>query len=333
MVLLVSASGSSCWRTRDEILPQALPPTASRPEIIDFINRNTSLVHSVWSTGHLEVPGAPSIPVTLALEPLLRFRLKASTAITGTEVDLGSNDDLFWIWARRQQPPALYFCRHDQFLASSARSILPVEPEWIIEAFGLVRFNPADVLQGPSPVGANRLQIRSVCHSPAGDMTKTTVIDARSGAVLEQHLYDARGTRIASAITTHHHRDPTTGAILPEQIEIQCPNTQLDLHITIDHTQVNTLGPGSGSLWTKPSYPGFPEVNLAQPGPPIAGPSQTIPPPNYGPPPGYAPANYAPAPNYAPSSNYGSPPPNYGATQSNYGVAPGQPAAGYRTYP
>jgi hypothetical protein len=303
----MSTCGATC--VHNEILPQALPPTASVQQIIDFQNHNTSLVHSVWSAGHLAVPGAPSIPVTLALEPPLRFRLKASTAITGAEVDIGSNEDLFWLWARRQQPPALYFCRHDQFFASSARTILPVEPEWIVEALGLVRFDPTDQPQGPSPVGANRLQIRSLRRSPAGDMTKTTIIDARSGAVLEQHLYDARGTLVASALTSRHHRDPITGVILPRQIEILCPGTQLDLHIDIDDMQINALGPQSAGLWIKPVYPGFPELNLAQRGAPIAGVSRIISPPKYG------------------------PAPSYGIAQPDYGAAPSQPSVGYRTYP
>lgn len=315
VLLLVIASGSRCWRPGDEALPQMLPQTASLPQIIDFENRNTSLVASDWAQGRLAVPGAPSIPVSLALEQPLRFRLRASTAITGTEVDLGSNDDLFWLWAKRQQPPALYFCRHDQFLASSARSILPVEPQWIIEAMGLVRFDPSEQPQGPSPVGANRLQVRSVRHGPAGDITKTTVIDSRTGAVLEQHLYDARGYRLASAITSRHHRDPTTGALLPRHIEIQCPGTQLDLQIDLDEMQINSLGPQSVGLWTKPEYPGYPNVNLAQPGPPIVGPAP-IP----------VPAQTVLPPNYGAAANYGGAPPNYG-------VAPNQAPAGYRSYP
>jgi hypothetical protein len=233
LVLLVTASGATCWRPGDEILPQMLPPTPSLAQITDLENHNTSLVQSEWAMGHLSVPGAPSIPVSLALEQPLRFRLRASTAITGTEVDLGSNDELFWIWARRQQPPALYFCRHDQFLASSARTILPVEPQWIIEAMGLVRFDPSEQPQGPSPVGANRLEIRSVRRGPAGDMMKTTIVDARSGAVLEQDLYDARSVLLASAITSRHHRDPLTGALLPRHIEVKCPGTQLDLQISM----------------------------------------------------------------------------------------------------
>ncbi|HEX3996977.1 MAG TPA: hypothetical protein VHX65_00325 [Pirellulales bacterium] len=336
LVLLMTASGATCpsWRHGDEVLPTALPPTPTLLQITDYVNSNSALVRSDYSAGRLAVPGAPSIPVTLALEGPLRFRLKASTAITGSEVDIGSNDELFWFWAKRQQPPALYFCRHDQFFASSARSILPVEPEWIVEAIGLPRIDPSEQPRGPLPVGANRLEIRSVRRGPAGDLTKTTVVDARTGVVLEQHLYDARGTRIASSFTSQHHRDPISGAVLPREIEIQCPTTQLDLHLSLDEMQVNVLGPQSAGLWMKPVYPGYPEVNLAQGAPPLVGPTQfapssTIPPPNYAP----APAA-APGPVYGPAANY-APQPSYGAAAQSY-VAPPQtnpPPVGYRSYP
>jgi hypothetical protein len=302
LAALVCASGASCPRNGDEILPAMLPPTPTLEQVTNSINGNTSLVRSDWATGSLSVPGAPSIPITLAIEPPLRFRLRASTAITGPEVDIGSNDELFWFWVRRQQP-ALYFCRHDQFYASSARSILPVEPEWIVEALGLVRLDPAEQPTLALSDGANRLVINSVHHGPAGDTTKRTVVDARTGVVIEQHLYDMRGTRIASAFTSHHHRDIITGAILPRDIRIQCPTSQLELAISLDTMQVNSLGPQSAGMWVKPSYPGYPEVNLAVSPPPLAGPvaipRQTIPPPSYGPP-----TNYNPPPAYAPQPGY-----------------------------
>ncbi len=275
-------------------------------QITGAINTNTARVQSIYTQqASLSLPGAPSLSVNLAAQPKRRFRMRAGIGLIGPEFDLGSNDDLFWMWVRRNQPPAVYFCRHDQFAASGARQILAVEPEWIIEALGLVRFDPADMPQGPTPVGANRVQIRSIRHSAVGDLTKITVVDPIHATVLEQHLYDARGTRLASSFTDHHHLDPLSGAVLPRHIRIQFPATQLDMSIEISDMQVNVLGPQSDSLWVKPEYPGYPNVNLADPNMPIGAapggmqaPSATIAPPTLGP--------------------VGSPPPNGSA----YGLPP-----------
>ena len=50
----------------------------------------------------------PRLRASVAFQRPRRFRLRADTGLTGTELDLGSNDDLFWFWVRREQPPAMY---------------------------------------------------------------------------------------------------------------------------------------------------------------------------------------------------------------------------------
>jgi hypothetical protein len=56
-----------------------------------------------------------------------------------------------------------------------------------------------------------------------------------------------------------------SGAILPRHIEIEYPSAQLTMKIDIADLQVNTLGPQSAALWTKPQYAGYPDRNLADP--------------------------------------------------------------------
>ncbi len=272
LAVLTAACGSSCFQRQEiELIPTVLPTTPTLEQVINTINTNTSLVHNFTSMqGTLTVPGAPALGMTLSMEPPLRFRMRATMVVTGPEVDLGSNEELFWVWIRRTQPPALYYCRHDQFAASAARQLMPVAPEFIPEAMGLVRFNPADQPRGPFPVGANRLQIQSVYHGALGELRKVTVVDSLRGVVLEQHLYDARNARVASSFNSNFHRDPVTGAVLPRHVEIQYPVTQFDLKIDMVDMQINVLGPQNAQLWVKPDYPGFPNVNLADPNLPIA---------------------------------------------------------------
>ncbi len=284
------------------MLPYTLPPSAPLDQLTASVNDNTAKVISFTTTqASLSVPGAPSLPVNIAVVPPLRFRMRASLPFTGPEVDIGSNDELFWFWIRRSQPPALYFCRHDQFAASAARQIMPVEPQWVIEALGLPHFSPTDQPQGPFPVGEGRVQIRTVQHSAVGDLNKVTVLDERRGLVLEQDLYDRAGGRVASSFTSGHYRDPVTGAILPTKIEIQYPSANLSLQITAKSGyEVNTMGTANTVLWTKPQYAGFPDVDLASMGAP-APPGAAVGPPGIMPiaQPGYPPAaTYLPPPGY-----------------------------------
>ena len=50
-----------------------------------------------------------------------RVRLQAETSATGPEVDLGSNEEVFWFWVNRNEPPAVYFDRHSQRAGSAAQ--------------------------------------------------------------------------------------------------------------------------------------------------------------------------------------------------------------------
>jgi hypothetical protein len=268
---LATCCGAGCQQMMANLnqsyQPRALPPNATREQVIAVVNEQTANLHSVYTTeASISVPLLPAFRSSLALERPRRFRLKAElTGLTGPEADVGSNDDLFWLWVRRNQPPALYFCRHDQFATSSARRLLPIEPDWLIEALGVTSFAPGEDPQGPYPVRAGRLEMRSVRYMADGPVTKLTVVDDARGWVLEQHLYDQRGQRLASATASEHRRDPTTGVTLPHHVEIQWPAAQLTLKVDIRNLEINTLGANAAHLWQMPAFDGYANVDLGDP--------------------------------------------------------------------
>jgi hypothetical protein len=281
-LLTFVASGASCpWMIRQpgSPIPQVLQQAATLDQIVAAVNDNTSRVRSgVASKAFLTVPGVPRLNANLAFEMPRRFRLQASIPISGPELDVGSNDELFWLWVRRAQPPAMFYCRHDQFAASNARRIMPVEPEWLLQALGLPTFQPHEELQGPFAVGAGRLEIRSRSQTASGQMNKITVVDAARALVLEQHLYDASGQRIASSVTSNHIHDGLSGANMPRQIDLQLPSSQMKLQIHVVDWKLNALTPEQAGMWTKPDYSatGAPNVDLADPNLQFQLPSQPV---------------------------------------------------------
>ena len=163
IVCLLSSSGATCHRqmmmnpfaTPGPAAPQVLVEGASREQIIAAVNQNSSRIQSLTVTGAtITIPdmmGLPLLNGNIAAERPGRFRLTAGTAVTGQEIDLGSNDELFWMWVRRNTPPAVYFCRHAQFANSNIRQMMPVEPSWLLAALGMVDIDPASVFDGPIP--------------------------------------------------------------------------------------------------------------------------------------------------------------------------------------
>ncbi|NCY03094.1 MAG: hypothetical protein EBX36_09355, partial [Planctomycetia bacterium] len=165
LVLLAFAStGAACpqairgYQVGMLPLPRTLPAQPSLDQIIATVHDNTQRVRSMMAPqAVLSVPGVPRLSAQVACEPPRRFRLRAQTAVTGSELDIGSNDDLFWLWIRRHQPPVMLHCRHDRYDESSARRLLPIRADWMPELLGLVHFRPEDRHEGPFPLPDGRL--------------------------------------------------------------------------------------------------------------------------------------------------------------------------------
>jgi hypothetical protein len=179
--------------------PQVLQPGATREQIVAAVNQNSSRVQSLSvSNASITIPnmmGLPLLSGNIAAERPGRFRLRAGT-LGGPELDLGSNDELFWLWVRHNQPPAVYFCRHSQFANSNIRQMLPVEPAWLLSALGMVGIDPASVISGPLPSvrGSGTVELRTWLPSAGGNLQRVLLIDATRAWVVEQHIYFPRPT-------------------------------------------------------------------------------------------------------------------------------------------
>jgi hypothetical protein len=147
----------------------------------------------------------------------------------------------------------------------------PFEPQWLIEALGVVEFDTALPHQ-LSFLPNDRLRIDTVCNTPEGPTTKITVLDGSQGWVLEQYLYDARRQLVVSAVAGGHRRDPATGLVLPTMVRINCPAARMEMRIDLGNVEINNLPANSQAMWTMPNMEGVPVVNMADPNfqPPMA---------------------------------------------------------------
>ena len=279
LVALLAASGSACPQLVQQYhapLPRALPPSPTLEQVMRAVNANSQQIQSFTAMrATLSGPGFPTLRVVVAFERPMRFRLQAETAFTGPELDLGSNDQLFWFWVRRNQPPAIYYCRHDQFATCPARQLIPIEPQWLVEALGIVQFDPRLPYQGPITLPGDRIEIRSMVETPQGAQTHVTVIDAIHAVVLQQSIYDARGQLVATAQAGLHRRDPLTGLVMPTAVTIHSPLAQLTMQINLGIVEINRPDSTTPAYWMPPTYAGTPTIDLCDPrlqvGQPLAG--------------------------------------------------------------
>lgn len=267
VVLLTVASGAHCpqtlWYQQRPPAPVVFRNEPTLADVVAVVNANRSLAMSLYANRvTISGGGVPAMNATMAIGSPRQVRLRAGTALTGQELDLGSNDQEFWIWIKRSQPPSLMVGRHDALAASPLGRTFPIRPEWLVEAIGLVYLDPQAPHIGPIRRPDGKLEIHTPVTNPAGQTTKVLVLDGRSGLIYEQHLLDERGQRMASAQNTRHFRDPLTGIILPRETTLTWTAMAMSLKVELNDVQVNPLQI-SADQWTKPQYPGYPEVDVA----------------------------------------------------------------------
>jgi hypothetical protein len=140
----------------------------------------------------------------------------------------------------------------------------PFEPRWLIEALGVVQFDtglPNHLTVLPN----DRLRIDTDRDTPEGPMKKITIIDGSQGWVLEQYLYDAHRRLVARSIASGHRQDPLSGLVMPTVVQIDSPAAKLSLRIDLGNVEINRLSGDRTALWTMPSVPGAPAVDIGDP--------------------------------------------------------------------
>jgi hypothetical protein len=271
--LIACAGGATCWPRRTTLQPPppvAFQETPTLEDVLAVVNSNSQDVRQLQTEGAtLSVRGLPALRADVALERPRRFRMRAELLqLTGPEIDLGSNDELFWMWIKRNPQPGIYFARHAEFAASPMRRLLPIEPNWLSEAFGLVQLDPRRRYEGPFVEGEERLWIRSRIPGPQGEMAKVTVVHRKYGYVIEQHLYDERGRLLAKVEGSDHRYYSLEGVSLPHRIQVQfAPDqpTQLAFQLDVSGYRINQLQGDVARLFELPRIEGQPLVNLADP--------------------------------------------------------------------
>lgn len=247
--------------------PVVLQPTATAEQVVAVVNQNTERVHSyVTNNASISAPGMPMLPVasgSIAYQRPLNFRFQAR-ALTGPEVDFGSNPERFWLWAKQMTGPdgrsPLYTVRHDQYASSGAQNMMPIDPQWIIEALGMVTINQA-TMQPPLPRDDGGFEVRYVQDSPRGRLTRVLIIDSH-GQVTQQSVLNSQGALLASATASQFRYDPQTAVSLPRVVTVQVPAAELSLKINTGDVAVNGAVGNPAMLFQPPVLQNHPVVDL-----------------------------------------------------------------------
>ena len=252
--------------------PCVLPPDASVEQIVDHLNANTARLNS-WRTTRARIStrtpeGLPlNLEANVAVAAPRNFRLRVNGpmgAMGGTEVDLGSNEDHFWFWNKRNHEKNVFTAKHDAETGRVRHFPIPFQPDWIMEALGVRTIDVEEVSLEPGPPGSSFVTLWAERASPQGyRVRKETLIDTCRGVVRRHALYDARGQLVAKAELNNHVPDKTTGVLLPTRIDLDWPQAKLKLTMWLSDVEVNPRRIAD-STWVVPEIPGYEIKDLSR---------------------------------------------------------------------
>lgn len=214
--------------------------------------------------------GIPTLRGTLAVEKPNRLRMNAGLlGVSELGVDVGSNDDLFWFWSKVAAPgqePGIFYARHDEYQNSALQRSIPIEPGWLIDALGLLRFEPGDRVEGPfNRPQDGRLEIHTYRNVGIQPTVRVTVIDPKFGLVNQQTIYNANGKRLAYIDSIKHEHYPEHNVSLPSRIELTADapdGTQLKLTVDAGRYKINSIYGDPDKLWSMPNPGDVRKFNL-----------------------------------------------------------------------
>ena len=193
------------------------------------------------------------------------LHLTAKTHVTGKEMDMGQNSDLFWFWVARNSCPGVYYCRHEEFYRSNARDYVPIDPNWVVDALGLNLLDPNAPWEGPTLVGDGAyIELRLREQQPQGQATRQILVNRFTGTIAAQRIYDGNGVLLVDATVRKNRRDSLTGLTIPQKIDISVPKEEFKMTLDLGAPDLNSLSSTALNSWNIPQNLGAPLVNLAQ---------------------------------------------------------------------
>jgi hypothetical protein len=194
----------------------------------------------------------------------------SAKVLGNTAVDMGSNNNEFWYWISKAEPPYLFHCSYTDFAQGRAAMPFPFQPDWIMEAMGIAEFDPAkpyEIIPRPREGGMDLVE-KSL--SPQGQPVRkvTRLVRTRNQWQVTAHLLqDGNGKEICSAYVSEVQQDHASGVILPRQVQLVWPAEQIRMKMRFDRVSVNPATLTSEQitrLFTRPNMKDVQTYDLAR---------------------------------------------------------------------
>jgi hypothetical protein len=170
------------------------------------------------------------------------FRLQAQV-IGQPAVDIGSNNEEFWYWISKNEPPYLFHCSYEA-LGRGANVPFPFQPDMVVTALGIASYDPNKKYELNAPQGRSYFELIERTTSPQGQPIQKVVVFNRGQVtppapqVIAYALRDDKGNPICVANIKSVQQNRETGAILPKVVSFNWPSQKLSMTMDMNNLQV-----------------------------------------------------------------------------------------------
>jgi hypothetical protein len=177
------------------------------------------------------------------------FRLMAKV-VGQPAVDIGSNNEEFWYWISKNEPPYLFHCSYDA-LTKGASVPFPFQPDMVVAALGIAHYDPSKTYEVKAPPKANYFELVESAVSPQGQPIQKVVVFNRNRAdvpnpqVIAYALRDARNGVICTASIKSVQRNRETGAVVPRVVVFDWPGQNIQMKMELNDVQAVPMDAGA----------------------------------------------------------------------------------------
>ncbi len=238
-------------RNRNEAPRPVVGDTPTAADLVNYLNQNSQKIQSIQCMEmdlDCKQGGQPiGLRARMCCEKPRNFRLSAEV-LGHSEVDLGSNNQEFWYWIGKSDPPYLFHCSYQDLAQGGVRMPFPFQPDWVLEALGMGTYGPAEQYRLATKPQTFEL-VQDTVNSQGQRVRKVVVLKRVGGQVQAHILQDAAsGKEICSATILDVQN--VGGATLPRRMKLSWPDAQLQLTMKLEEVTINQQR-GSAELYVR----------------------------------------------------------------------------------
>lgn len=258
VLLLICLAASGCASLTPSLRPKENTPKPigndegpTVAQMVEYLNDNSRRINAIQCNqvaidcrqGNQNAPGLDGMVV---LQKPKQFRLKAKV-LGQNAVDLGSNQEEFWYWVSKVDPPYVFHCSHAAMAAGQVKMPFPFQPEMIMAALGMAEYDPTHNYE--VKIHPQVAELREKVSSPQGKtLTRVTVFQRAPAAagkpqVLGHVLYDDAGREICSVQVQEVQVLRQSGAVLPQKVRFHWPDEKIEMVMRFGEFQSTEITP------------------------------------------------------------------------------------------